>query len=186
VWYWGIIPRSCFREESRAVHWPLASCPFRPPSTFWSQFFLWTSRLLGVASDTRRGALISTTQAMLSDMCTQNGQRRLKTQNCISSRSDNLFANIQCPVNISLKTKWREDHLKIFPQTWLAIRGSDLTIVVSGQMRRRGHPHIARVAQCARIAIRHPDPQKHTISKDFSKSRSTVSQLSMVNFQFPQ
>ena len=63
------------------------------------------------------------------------------------------------------------------------MRGSDLTMVVSGQMDRRVPAHIARVPQCARIAIRHPDPQKHVVFQHFSKSRSIVSQLSMVTFQ---
>ena len=67
----------------------------------------------------------------------------------------------------------------------LAMRGSDLTMVVSGQIGPRVPAQVARVAQCARIAIRHPDPQKHMVFQHFSKSRSTVSQLSMVNLQFP-
>ena len=67
----------------------------------------------------------------------------------------------------------------------LAMRGSDLTMVVSGQIDRRVPAQVARVPQCARIAIRHPDPQKHMVFQHFSKSRSTVSQLSMVNLQFP-
>ena len=63
------------------------------------------------------------------------------------------------------------------------MRGSDLTMVVSGQSTARVPPQVARVPQCARIAIRHPDPQKQMVFQHFSKSRSTVSQLSMVTFQ---
>ena len=42
------------------------------------------------------------------------------------------------------------------------MRGSDLTMVVSGQIVTRGPPQVARVPQCARIANPHPDPQKHS------------------------
>ena len=71
----------------------------------------------------------------------------------------------------------------VFPQTWLVMRGSDLTLEWIGDLAARAPPQVARVAQCARIAIRHPDPQKHMVFQHFSKSRSTVSQLSMVTFQ---
>ena len=50
-----------------------------------------------------------------------------------------------------------------FETNMLAMRGSDLTMKVSGQIGSRGPPQVARVPQCARIAIRHPDLQKHKV-----------------------
>ena len=42
------------------------------------------------------------------------------------------------------------------------MRGSDLTMVLSGEIVPRGPPQGARVPQCARIANPHPDLQKHS------------------------
>ena len=66
-------------------------------------------------------------------------------------------------VGVILDTSASHSENFFFPPNMLAMRGSDLTMKVSGQMHRRGPPQVARVPQCARIAIRHPDPQKHKV-----------------------